>query len=119
MQTDSEILNPGLYRLHRLFFIAFTSFAVIMALIGIRLAFGDGEDAAIGFVGMGLLPFSALHWYAAKGAKNGAKSGKIISRVIGTFWLFGIPIGTILGIYVWYKTADSWKPSESRNNEPA
>lgn len=119
MQTDHEVLNPGLYRLHRLFFIGFTSFAVIMALIGVRIAFGDGEDAAIGFVGIGILPFAALHWYAAKGAKNGAQSGKIISRVIGTFWLFGIPIGTILGIYVWYKTTDSWKSIESRNDAPA
>jgi len=119
MQTDNEVLNPGLYKLHRIFFIAYSSFAVIMALIGVRIAFGGGEDAGIGFVGVGLLPFAALHWYAAKGAKNGTQSGKVISRVIGTFWLFGIPIGTILGIYVWYKTTKSWKPSENREDEPA
>ena len=36
------------------------------------------------------------HWYAAKGAKDGKSYGVVISRIIGTLWLIGFPIGTAL-----------------------
>lgn len=47
-------LNPGLYRLHWVFFLAFAAFAVIMLLIGLLTIIRGGEDAAIGLVGLGL-----------------------------------------------------------------
>lgn len=102
-------LNPGLYRLHRVFFLAFAAFAVIMLLIGLLTIILGGEDAAIGLVGLGLLPIGIAHWYAAKGAKEGKSYGVTISRIIGTLWLLGFPIGTALGIYVWLNTGNKWK----------
>ena len=102
-------LNPGLYRLHRAFFLAFAAFAVIMLLIGLLTIIRGGENAAIGLVGLGLLPIGIAHWYAAKGAKEGKSYGVVISRIIGTLWLIGFPIGTALGIYVWLNTGDKWK----------
>ena len=102
-------LNPGLYRLHRVFFLAFAAFAAIMLLLGLLTIIRGGEDAGIGLVGLGLLPIGIAHWYAAKGAKEGKSYGVTISRIIGTLWLIGIPIGTALGIYVWLNTGKKWK----------
>ncbi len=102
-------LNPGLYRLHRVFVIAFAAFAVIMLLIGILALIRGQEHAGIGLVGLGLFPIALAHWYAAKGAKEGKSYGKLISRIIGTIWLIGFPIGTALGIYVWLNTGKKWK----------
>jgi Na+/proline symporter len=101
-------LNSGLYRLHRIFCIAFMSFAVIMAVIGVLGLLRHDPDAGIGFVGIGFLPFAILHWYAAEGARYGKRSGRIISRIIGTVWLVGFPIGTALGIYTWAQTGSKW-----------
>jgi hypothetical protein len=108
MRTDTETMNPSLYKLHRIFFIAFASFAAIMALIGISIVMRNGEDAAIGLIGIGLLPIAAIHWFASQGAKKGLPSGRLISRIIGTLWLVGFPIGTALGIYVWRQTGSKW-----------
>jgi hypothetical protein len=77
-----------------------------MALIGIGSLVRGQEDAGIGLVGIGLMPLAAAHWYAAKGAQKGAGYGRTISRIIGSFWLLGVPIGTALGIYAWSKTSD-------------
>jgi hypothetical protein len=109
--TLTTPLNPGLYRLHRLFYIAFAAFAVIMLLIGLSAMFRGGEDAGIALMGLAFLPIGVAHWYAAKGAKEGKTYGLVISRIIGSLWLIGIPIGTALGIYVWYQTGAKWKQS--------
>jgi hypothetical protein len=109
--TPSAPLNSGLYRVHRLFYIAFASFAAIMLLISIAALFRGGEDAAIGLMALALLPLGLAHWYAAKGAQNGRTYGKVLSRIIGTLWLIGFPIGTVLGIYVWSQTGKKWRDS--------
>jgi len=106
-------LNNSLYRIHRIFFIAFTAFIAIFAAIGVSYLLRGMEDADIGFIGLGLSPFSVGHWYAAKGAQSGKIYGKVLSRVFGTLWLIGFPIGTILGIYVWSQTGSKWKASDS------
>jgi len=107
--TSTEPLNPGLYRVHRIFYIAFAAFAAIMLLIGALMLVHQQADASIGLVGLGLLPFAVLHWYAANGVKNGKIYARIISRIIGTVWLLGFPIGTALGIYVWSQTGKKWQ----------
>jgi hypothetical protein len=91
------------------FSLAFVAFAAIMILIGLLMIFRSQEGAGIGLVGLGLLPIGIAHWYAAKGAKEGKRYGVVISRIIGTIWLIGFPIGTALGIYVWLNTGDKWK----------
>jgi hypothetical protein len=102
-------LNRGLYRLHRLFFMGFAAFAAIMLLIGLLTMFRGDEGAGIGLVGLFISPITIAHWYAAKGAKEGKSYGVVISRVFGTLWLLGFPIGTALGIYVWLNTGSKWK----------
>lgn len=106
MSEQVPALNPGLYKLHRLFFIAMVVFALLMAIIGLGSLIRGQEDAGIGLVGIGLAPLAAAHWFAARGARIGASYGRTISRIIGSFWLIGIPVGTALGIYAWSKTSD-------------
>jgi hypothetical protein len=106
MDEQTPALNPALYKLHRLFFIAMVVFAALMALMGIGSLVRGQEGAGIGFAGIALAPIAAAHWYAARGAQTGAGYGKVISRIIGSFWLIGFPVGTILGIYAWSKTSD-------------
>jgi hypothetical protein len=97
-------LNTGLYRVHRLFFIAFAGFAVIMLMMGLLMLLQGNKDWPVGLVGLGFLPFGLAHWYAAKGAREGKAYGKTISRVFGTLWLMGFPVGTALGVYVLIQT---------------
>lgn len=111
VESENQIKNQGLFKLHRLFFIAFISFSVILAMIGIINFFKDSDEATIGLFGIALIPGAALHWYAAKGAKLGLSYGKTLSRIVGTLWLFGFPVGTALGIYVWYQTTKKWSES--------
>jgi len=80
-----------------------------MLLIGALMLVRHQADSSIGLVGLGLLPFAALHWYTAKCVKNGQTSGRIISRIIGTVWLLGFLMDTVLGIYVWSQTGKKWQ----------
>ena len=110
MNQQPQPLNSGLYKLHRLFFIAFAAFAVLMALSGLRALVRGQDGAGIGLIGIVLMPIGVAHWFAARGARDGSTYGRTISRVIGSIWLIGIPIGTALGIYVWSQTNDDkWK----------
>jgi hypothetical protein len=103
------VLNPGLYKLHILFFSAMAIFAGLMALIGLSALIRGQEGAGIGLAGIGIAPVAVAHWYAAQGAKKGANYGKTISRIIGSVWLIGFPVGTALGIHAWSKTSyDKW-----------
>ena len=106
MNEQVPPLNPGLYKLHRLFFLAMVIFAALMAFSGLSALIRGQAGAGIGLVGIGLAPLAAAHWFAAKGAEKGAGYGRIITRIIGSFWLLGVPVGTALGIYAWSKTSD-------------
>lgn len=105
--TTAMPLNSGLYRVHRVFYIAIAAFAIIMLWIGIPV------------MGIGFLPIGVAHWYAVKGARDGKNYGKILSRIIGSLWLIGFPIGTALGIYVWSQTGAKWKASSEATSASA
>jgi len=109
--TSTSPLNNGLYRVHRLFYVAFAAIIVIMLLIGLSALIRGGKDAGVAFVALGFLPIGVGHWYAAKGARDGRAYGKVLSRIYGTLWLFGFPLGTVLGIYVLSQTGSKWKAS--------
>lgn len=103
-------MNNGLYRLHRVLFIAYISFMVIFALLGVRLFFGPHrEDAGLGFVGIAVLPLAAIHYYAAIGARTGKGWGRDLSRLIAAIMLIGFPIGTMIGVYIFRQTGKKWQ----------
>ncbi len=109
MAEEQLILNPQLYKLHRLFFIGIVAFAAIIALSGLSMLIRGVEGAGIGLVGIGFAPLAIAHWFAAQGAKKGTTYGVVLSRIIGSLWLIGFPVGTALGIYTWSKTGyEKW-----------
>src|SRR4030095_12523999 len=81
-------------------------FAALMALTGLGSLVRRQEGAGIGLVSIPLAPLAAAHWFAAKGAQKGAGYGRTISRIIGSFWLLGVPVGTALGVCAWSKASD-------------
>jgi hypothetical protein len=112
MSEDVEALNPGLFRLHRVFYVALIAFGALMLVAGLAnlLHAGHQHEAGLAFVGVGLMPLGVAHWYAAKGARLGKSYGRIVSRIIAFFWLFGFPVGTFLAVWVFTKTANgSWQ----------
>lgn len=107
--TAAPPLNNALYRIHRIFFAAFALFIVLMLVASVSALIRGTKDASIAFVALAFLPIGLGHWYAAKGAREGKTYGKVLSRIFGTLWLFGVPLGTVLGIYVLYQTGSKWK----------
>lgn len=120
MRAKPDPLNPGLYRLHRVICAVIAVFAAIMSAIGTLMLIQDEPGSGIGLAGLFALPLGALHWFAAEGARGGRASGRVLSRVIGTLWLFGFPAGTLLGLYVWVKTSGKrWRSAEAIRSQPA
>jgi len=95
-------LNSALFRLHRVFFLAYAVFTV--GSFASVIITGDVFGIVFGLL---IALFGLAHWFGARGAKEGKTYGRIISRAFGTVWLIGIPIGTILGIYVLSKTSEA------------
>src|ERR1700710_2125465 len=58
---------------------------------------------------LGLLLISALHFYAYRGALEGRGWARYISRAIGILFLFGFPLGTILGVYMLSQSGSKWR----------
>jgi len=108
MAPHSEPLNLGLFRVHLIFFFLFAGFSTVMLGVGVLGLKNQNMSALIG-LGLGalFLPIAGLHWIAAAGARDGKSFGRILSRIFGTLWLFGFPLGTLLGLYVWYQTGSS------------
>lgn len=115
MDENSKPLNPGLYRLHTIFFFLVTAGAMTFVLFALSSSGGGGSDNTGGLVGVAiiaaiLLAEAVMHYFAAQGAKAGKPYGKTLTRIFGTLWLFAVPIGTILGIYALSKISDeNWK----------
>jgi hypothetical protein len=95
--------------------LAFFVFAVLMLVVGLsNFLRGRQGEAGLTFIGVLLAPLGVAHWYAAKGARLGKSYGRIISRIIAFFWLFGFPVGTLLAVWVFKKTGtDSWNDGTS------
>lgn len=109
--SETERLNPGLVRLHFVFFLLYAAIAIAITAFGLgALMRGMGDAAAFIFVELLFAGIAAAHWYAAKGARLGKPYGRTISRVIGCCWVLGFPIGTALAIFVFSRTRKNlWK----------
>ncbi len=89
---------------------AYGGFALICALILAHyIVVSNDEGGTFGFAGMPFALLAVVHHYAAIGARDGKDWGRKLSIIIATIMLFGIPIGTVLGIWVFTQTGDKWK----------
>lgn len=111
MAADAKPLNVGLFRVHRIFMIAYGAFGAMLLIVG--LLEPKSFSAFGGFLYFGLFvgAIGLAHWYAMKGASLGKPYGRKISRMFACVWLIGFPVGTFLGIYVLIKANDeNWIP---------
>ncbi len=108
--ADSTPLNPGIVRVHRIFYFAYFGFAIAFALFGAAQLFnGHPRDAVVGLIGLFIAPVGLVHWCAARGARQGKRWGRVLSSVIAVVLLFGFPIGTVAGIYLLAKIWSDWQ----------
>ena len=101
-------MNYKLYRLHRVLAVAYAAFIIIFALFGMVAAINHGEWQ-VGLIGLGVLPIAVVRWCAPMGARRGKRWGQITSNVIAIIVLFGITIGTAIGIYILSQTGEKWQ----------
>ena len=114
------MLNAKLERVHKLvsyayfFFVAYGLLLVVLGLIR-----GQTDGYGFGLVCIfGIGPVGLIHWYAAKGAREGKRWGRNLSRGIGVVLLLGFPVWTILGIYILSQTGDKWQGRPSIKATP-
>ena len=98
-------LNSGLFRVHRVFAIAYGTFTLVTLFLATLPQFGL-VAASFSVV---TVPLFLVHFFAAKGAKAGKTYGRGLSNVIAVFLLLGIPIGTIVGVYILRQTGAKWQ----------
>ena len=65
----------------------------------------DSADLLILLALFGTLP--ALHFVALHGVRSGQRWGRRLSRALGFFLLFAVPIGTVLGAFVLMRTREN------------
>jgi hypothetical protein len=110
-----EPLNPELYGVHRFFFWLYSVVIIIWTIVdavkAARSLTTSLSDWAIGaLVAANFVVWLVVgHWYAAKGARNGTTSGRILSCIYGTIWLCAFPIGTALAVYVFLQVGKKWR----------
>lgn len=111
MMSEVQTLNPGLFRLHRIFYVAYFAFFGISVLFGV-LGFVLKPQAfhvhLVWVAGVVLLPGGVFHWYAAKGARSG-KRDRVMTLIFAASALFAFPIGTVIAIHIFTKTGKQWQ----------
>ena len=106
-------LNDALFRGHRaLAFLYGLVFASILWVSvesnGATRMHALGLSAASAFAALCL-----LHLIAMAGARRGASWGRALSLVIGAVMLIGVPLGTIIGLYLLVKAGRRWEPARA------
>lgn len=74
--------------------------------------FKHRDDYGAGLIGLTILPIAILRWYAARGAL-GKQWGRTTSRIIAVLMIFGVPIGTLIAIYIFSQTGAKWQTPDS------
>lgn len=110
-------MNCALYRLHRAFFIGCMIGVLLFVIIGMSSPDMNGKVFAIIFFFV-VAPFGIAHYFAAVGARKGKAWGRDISRIIATLLLIGFPLGTAIGLYIFYKTGDQWQNENGQRKTP-
>src|SRR5581483_7409209 len=103
--------NMKVFRVHRALSWLYGGFLIIIAtLIATHL---DQFDPVV-FLPIALLLVAFLaHFLTARGAKACKPWGRICSIVIAIILLFGLPVGTIIGIYLLVNTWQPWQAPQA------
>lgn len=98
--------NLKIYRVHRFFFYVYAVLSLI-SLISVTVLQILGESDKAMFIGAVLITFLALmHYGLAHGAARANIWSKTASGLIAFMFLFGFPIGTVLGVYMLFNLRD-------------
>lgn len=106
MNNFVQIKNQHVYWVHRLMTLIYL---VGFILLGFGILQKFDLDALMTFLIL-ILVFGwmmYLHFIASAEAEKGSERGRRISRFIAVILLFLFPIGTILAMYLFYKTSSS------------
>lgn len=111
-------MNQQLARIHRVLIVPY---ALVWALIGIPVVFGEAEGLHGGWLFAAIFaPAILAHSLAMVGARHGSTWGRYLSGFIGVVLLFGFPIGTFLGVYILRLIGSRWeRPGVSGNARSA
>lgn len=118
-KSDGGDLNQMLFRAHRAFFIFYAIITVLFVFVlAVQVTRSTFDFASLLFVVV-FSPLAACHYYAAKGARNGTTWGRTLSRVIGAIMLIGVPVGTLIGIYILMQTGKKWRAADTGGDDEA
>ena len=81
--------------------------AGLTAVIVFALLKGDGHALAMLPGAMVFALLFAAHHFTARSCKQGKRGGRIASIVIACVMLIGVPVGTLIGIYL---LSNTWRP---------
>ena len=99
-------MNRSLARFHIALFYVMILLATIVAALGFRRLY---DPLFLVFVYGLFLPMIVLHFFAARGARQGKSYGRILSYLYGIIAVFGFPIGTALAVYVFSQVGKKWE----------
>ena len=110
---SSKPLNAGVVKAHELAYSGAFVLALIVTAITAWLRFSGGEGDLPWAIGLVFLPFMALHWWIARGAKRGKSWARYLSWLTGAVLCIGFPIGTMFGAYILYHLfKDEWQSEQ-------
>lgn len=101
-------MNASLVRIHRFLYLA--CLASFLVLVFVIWSFAEGDKAATIAISFAFAaPLFAMHYFGSIGARGGKAWGRTLSRILGIMLLFGIPIGTAIGVYLLSQTGEKWE----------
>lgn len=93
------MLNKKLSRVHFLFALPYTIFGAMLGIAAISRYINNGDVFLLMYSAI-LLAIASIHWFAMYFSKRGNKYGKAISIFVAIPMLIGVPLGTMIGIYI-------------------
>ena len=89
------------YRVHRILCLIYGVIAALTLVMSLTAGSGSKDVASVVAVMVPVFGvIFALHFFAAKGAKEQKEYGKVLSTLLAVLMLAGFPIGTFIGIYL-------------------